>query len=677
MADIPRGGRRRSTAFVALACAGALALVGGSVALANAGASNSPSSASRHPGSRPARRHHHHRHRRPSHHGHARVPRGRGDGGTASPIKHVIVIIGENHTFDNVYATYRAPSGQHVDNLLSEGIVNTSGGPGPDVSAAAQNTASDTTKYQVSPQRTGPYSTLPQPNTTYVAKACSGQDGNVPDARFPGALANAPYQITKYVPYFDDHGQYSGLNAGTCEFNGAFVGDPLHRFYQMYQEVSNNKNDLWTWVHQTAGDNNGDPPPNPFTTDQGALDMGFYNMATGDAPTFNFLAHHYAMSDNYHQAVMGGTGANHIMLGTGDAAYYQDPNGTATPPPAGEVENPDPQSGTNNFYTQDGYGKAGTTNGGSYSNCSDHGAPGVKGVFDYLNTLSYSTFHNGDCAPGHYYLLNNYNPGYNVDGTLNTSTFTVPPQHSTPTIGDELSAHGIGWGYFGEGFNGGHPGPNYCGICDPMQYASSIMTDPAKRANIEHGLNDFDSMATDGTLPAVSFLKPGDDDGHPGYSTLAAFEEFVSHAVDEVQNNPQLWSNTAIFVTFDEGGGYYDSGYVQPVSFFGDGTRVPMVVVSPFAKPGFVSHSYTDHVSLLKFIERNWRLSPLSARSLDKLPDPVSSRSDPYVPDNKPAIGDMFDYFDFRDARAAGRPPSISGGRRTSPRIARISDLNR
>jgi phospholipase C len=575
-------------------------------------------------------------------------------GKPVSPIKHVIVIIGENHTFDNVFATYRPPRGQTVKNLLSEGIVTASGAPGPNVGKALQRTASDTAAdgYQISPTRTGAYPTLPQPNTTYVSQACDGQDGGVPDTRFPSDLQNAPYQITKYVPYLDSHGEYSQF--GTCEFEGAFVGDPLHRFYQMYQEVSGGANDLWTWVHETAGDSNGEPPPDPFTdqsTQQGALDMGFYNMATGDAPVFNFLAQHYAMSDNYHQAVMGGTGANHIMLGTGDDAFYQDANGNATPPPAGEIENPDAQTAAgdpNNFYTQDGYGESGTTNGGSYSNCSDHSQPGVAGVFDYLDTLPYQV---ADlCAPGHYYLLNNYNPGYNVDGSLNTSTFTVPPQQSLPTIGDELSAHGISWGYFGEGYDNGTPGPNYCGICDPMQYATSIMTDPTKRANIQHGLEDFDSEATNGTLPAVSFLKPGDDDGHPGYSTLAAFEAFVSQAVTEVQNNPSLWKSTAIFVTFDEGGGYYDSGYVQPVSFFGDGTRVPMVVISPFARPGFISHTYTDHVSILKFIERNWNLSPLSGRSLDQLPDPVSRRNNPYVPTNSPAIGDLFDLFNFHHA---------------------------
>jgi phospholipase C len=371
---------------------------------------------------------------------------------------------------------------------------------------------------------------------------------------------------------------------------------------------------------------------------------------------------------------MGGTGANHITLGTGYAAYYQDSKGQATTPPAGEIENPDPQPGTNNFYTQDGYGKSGTTNGGSYSNCSDHSAPGVNGVFDYLDSLPYKVWDN--CAPGHYYLLNNYNPGYNVDGTLNTSTFTVPPQHTTPTIGDELSAHGISWGYFGEGYNNGKPGPNYCGICDPMQYSSSIMTNPAERKNVQHDVGDFDSEVADGTLPAVTFLKPGDDDGHPAYSTMPAFEQFVSHAVDQVQSS-DLWKDTAIIVTMDEGGGYYDSGYVQPVSFFGDGPRIPTIVVSPYAKPGYISHSYTDHVSILKFIERNWRLPTLSKVSLDNLPDPVMSSKNPYMPVNRPSIGDMFDYFDFHHAQAAAVKTKARRATLPGARIARVSDLNR
>ncbi len=108
---------------------------------------------------------------------------------------------------------------------------------------------------------------------------------------------------------------------------------------------------------------------------------------------------------------------------------------------------------------------------------------------------------------------------------MNTAPYTAPPQKTDyNTIGNALSAHGISWGYFGEGYDNGKPSSGYCGICDPMQYSSSIMTNPALRKNVQHGLGDFLSEAAAGTLPAVSFLKPGDDDGHPGYSTLAAFE---------------------------------------------------------------------------------------------------------------------------------------------------------
>ena len=118
----------------------------------------------------------------------------------------------------------------------------------------------------------------------------------------------------------------------------------------------------------------------------------------------------------------------------------------------------------------------------------------------------------------------------------------------------------------------------------------------ALRADTQHDSNQFIADAANGALPAVSFLKPGDDDGHPGYSTLAGFENLAARAIAAIQGNRALWASTAIFVTMDETGGYYDSGYIQPVSFFGDGPRVPMLVISPFVKRGFVDHTYTDHV---------------------------------------------------------------------------------
>jgi phospholipase C len=103
----------------------------------------------------------------------------------------------------------------------------------------------------------------------------------------------------------------------------------------------------------------------------------------------------------------------------------------------------------------------------------------------------------------------------------------------------------------------------------------------------------------------------------------------------------------AIFVTVDEGGGYYDSGFIQPVDFFGTGPRIPMIAVSPYSRGGHIKHTYSEHSSFVKFVERNWKLGRLSERSRDNLPNPQASDENPYVPSNMPAIGDLFDMFDF------------------------------
>ena len=77
------------------------------------------------------------------------------------------------------------------------------------------------------------------------------------------------------------------------------------------------------------------------------------------------------------------------------------------------------------------------------------------------------------------------------------------------------------------------------------------------------------------------------------------------------------------------------------------GPRVPRLVVSPYSKGGHVVHNYADHVSILKFIERNWGLDPVTGRSRDNLPNPVTTAANPYAPINGPALGDLFELFDF------------------------------
>jgi phospholipase C len=139
-------------------------------------------------------------------------------------------------------------------------------------------------------------------------------------------------------------------------------------------------------------------------------------------------------------------------------------------------------------------------------------------------------------------------------------------------------------------------------------------------------------------------------DGHPASSTLDLFEAMAENIADKIKKHPDLYKETAFFITFDEGGGYWDSGFIQPLDFFGDGPRIPLVVVSPFSTGGKVVHSYNDHASIVKFIERNWKLKPLTDRSRDNLPNPKMDEDDNrYVPLNMPAVGDLFDMFDFDD----------------------------
>ncbi|MDQ1389614.1 MAG: hypothetical protein QOF56_3068, partial [Acidobacteriaceae bacterium] len=330
-----------------------------------------------------------------------------------------------------------------------------------------------------------------------------------------------------------------------------------------------------------------------------------------------------------------------------------------------EIENPNPQSGTNNYYTEDGYGGGSfgspSYGGGTYSNCSDTTQPGVPQITNYLISLSKPI--NPNCDPNHFYLLNNYNPGYYGDGRSayadignpNETVFTIPPS-PLRDIGDELNEKNISWAYYGDQWSTYLANPDgnyvtadntYCNICNPFQYSTSIMTSASGRSHNQDTTALYQAIQ-DGTLPAVSYVKPdGWLDGHPASSKLNLFEGFVKKIVDGVQANRKLWESTAIIVTFDEGGGYYDSGYIQPLDFFGDGTRIPTLVVSPHTKPGHISHTYTDHVSILKFIEANWKLAPLTGRSRDNFPNPTTSKSNPYVPLNSPAIGDLMDLFTF------------------------------
>lgn len=555
---------------------------------------------------------------------------GSNDLNTTTPIKHVIVVIGENHTFDSLFATYQPKnSGQTVNNLLSQGIVKADGSAGTNYNLAVQRKASNPSNtYTISPTVGSSYFWLPQPVWEF----------GIPDLRFPFWLAPGPFQITKFVPY-------SGATSIT--------GDPVHRFFQMWQQTggTNAKHDTFVWTATTTGqggDTSGVTPSNPA---QGGELMGFYNMAQGDAAYFKSLADNYAISDNYHQAIMGGTGMNFFSIATGDLPVYN-VNGQLAAPPANQIENPNPRASTANFFQQDGY------SGGSWVNCSDLSQPGVSSIRSLLDKEGVQ--HN--CRDGAYHLVNNYNPPYDVDGNpvpLGSDKYVYPPQ-TVPTIAEALSAKDISWKWytggreaadaalkiFGQSTGGTLGQITYNNIGDPLNGSKNVVEGPLRKNLV--GMNSFYSDLASNQLPAVSYVVPANlDAGHPGNSAPAYYENFVSQLVKDIQANPGLWAETAIIVTTDEGGGFFDTGHIQQLDFFGDGPRIPLFVVSPFAKKGYVDHVYHDHASILKFIERNWGLAPLSTRSRDRLPNPVPNAKDPYIPANAPAIGDLTTLFAF------------------------------
>ncbi|HEY2445193.1 MAG TPA: alkaline phosphatase family protein [Rhizomicrobium sp.] len=613
-----------------------------------------------------------------------KTPRGKNDDNTTTPIKHVIIIVGENRSFDHLYATYVSPSGDSVRNLLSEGIVNADGTPGPNFPKARQKQASDTTTYSVGPTIAGPYHKLPPPNLAFTPEYTS--------------YAGAPWVNTKVAAEYDYGllpkqldavtGGASGLPQKTIDTrianvdklpsgpfqlspgigSGDYADSPVHRFYQMFQQLdcsvsyatkanpSGCQADLFPWVEVTIGaGSNGNPPPanmNDETTLEGATSMGFYNVQQGDVPYFKSLADQYTLLDNYHQPAKGGTGLDSLYLGYADDLWYSDGKGNPQTPPSNQIENPDPYAGSNNWYTQDGY------SGGTYSNCADSNQKGVASIDAYLSGLGV----NPNCETGHYYLLNNYNPGYIGNGHLaekSQGPYTIPPS-STPSIADVLNTYDISWGYFGEAWQAYVNDPNYyaegseyCNICNPFLYETKIMKGknrdgvPYRIANLHDTTDLYDDLRT-GDLPAVSYVKPsGVNDGHPESSQMAALEGFVQKIVTEVQHNKKLAGNTAILITVDEGGGYYDSGYVQQLDFFGDGTRIPLLIVSPWTTGGHISHVYSDHASVPKFIEANWSLPTITGRSRDNMPNPITSGKDPYVPTNGPAISDLMAAFNF------------------------------
>ncbi|MGA7707806.1 MAG: alkaline phosphatase family protein [Acidobacteriaceae bacterium] len=208
-----------------------------------------------------------------------------------------------------------------------------------------------------------------------------------------------------------------------------------------------------------------------------------------------------------------------------------------------------------------------------------------------------------------------YDPCSAVEQAKDGDLGTIAGPLTTTTLGDQLTAAQVSWGYYMTNYANSQSGTctNYTPQEDPFQYFTST----ENSSHIQNfTLASFESDLNNGTVPSVLWIQPdGDQDMHPGGGNVMDGVEFLSTVVQDVQNS-SIWPNSAIIVLWDESGGWYD--HVAPPQLAnteGLGARVPVLVISPFAKTNYISHQQMDFVSILRFIQWNWNLGELPAAS--------------------------------------------------------------
>jgi phospholipase C len=179
--------------------------------------------------------------------------------------------------------------------------------------------------------------------------------------------------------------------------------------------------------------------------------------------------------------------------------------------------------------------------------------------------------------------------------------------YTFPHVGDQLATKGLTWGWYAEELNN-------CSFYVPQENPFQFFTDSHSSTSVK----DFSNFATDlnsGTLPAVSYIQPAPTHSmHPGSGSVATGITWLDGFIKQIQGSP-IWTNAAIIVIWDSSGGWWDHVPPPQIDAQGFGPRVPMLVISPFAKKNFISHVQMDDVSILKFIQSTFGLPPLNARN--------------------------------------------------------------
>jgi acid phosphatase len=381
-------------------------------------------------------------------------------------------------------------------------------------------------------------------------------------------LPNAPFAI-------DDP---KGFNAAL----DVITQSPWHLFYQNQMQINGGRNDKFVAF-----------------ADKGSLVMGYYDANAANLPLWK-IARRYTVADNFFMGAFGGSYLNHFWLVCACTPKY--PNADQSPA-KGQIAVVEPD-------------------GASLKIADNSPKSAIDGMPKFVR--------DGALTPD-FYSVNTMLPPYQPSAVKPApgadplfadpaNPSTLPPQ-TEATIGDLLSAKGIGWAWYAGAWQVALDGKNASPVPafqyhhQPFNYFAAMA--PGTTARAEHlrdgGLGgvEFIKAIDRGALPQVTFYKPqGNLNEHPGYADVLAGDRHIADIIAHLEKSPQ-WRHMLVVVTYDENGGFWDHVAPPKADRWGPGLRVPAIIVSPWAKRYHVDHTQYDTTSILRFITRRFKLPKL------------------------------------------------------------------
>jgi phospholipase C len=400
-------------------------------------------------------------------------------------------------------------------------------------------------------------------------------------------LANAPFAVD------DPKGFDQPLYTATR--------DLWHRFYQNQMQINGGKNNMFAaWA------------------DSGGLVMGHYD---GSGMAMWKLAQRYTLADNFFMGGFGGSFFNHQWLICACAPYYADADKSPAKPTIAVVE-PD-----------------GTT----LKLADNSPKSALQGEPKFVS--------DGNLTPD-FYAVNTMQPPYQPSANppvkggdpayADPSKPTTLPPQTAATIGDKLSAKGVTWAWYGGAWQAvldhgnSTPTPNFQYHHQPFNYFANYA--PGTPARAEHlrdggiGGSEFIKAIDAGSLPQVAFYKPqGTQNEHAGYTDVEEGDQHIADVISHLERSPQ-WAHMLVVVTYDENGGIWDHVAPPKGDRWGPGTRIPAIIVSPFAKRGYVDHTAYDTTSILRLVTNRFDLEVLPG---------IKGRDEGIAKSGSPPLGDL------------------------------------